>query len=225
MNIEIEKIDYSLEYKDIKKFISKEALRFPAKFSKEEYIYLEKIDSTNSFLKRNSDKFNRLIVTTNNQTKGRGKRERRWISNPGKSLICSILLKPDKEINKLQYLTLVTAASIHKALLNFDIKTLIKKPNDLYLNNKKLCGILCELSHINNKIEYLIIGFGLNVNEEFFNINGATSLFLEKKKRYDLREILTSILFEFEILYTKFLRNDLNEVKNIIENSEFNIEE
>lgn len=135
-------------------------------------IYFEQIDSTQDYaknlVKENCE--NGTIVITDNQTKGRGTKGRNWIVSKGKNITMTILLNPDLKVSKLEGLTLKIAEGIKdsiKELYNYNLT--IKEPNDLLLNGKKICGILTESSSYNDKVNYILIGIGFDVNEENFN--------------------------------------------------------
>ena len=140
-------------------------------------IELDVVDSTNNYIRENMDKLdNYSLVTAKHQTKGRGRITRSWYDDRN-SLTSSILIKNVKGDPK--HLSLITSYAVFSALKEMNIDTLIKWPNDIYLGDKKLCGILIE-TIITDKID-AIIGFGINTNTKAFpeSLN-ATSIFLEK---------------------------------------------
>lgn len=183
----------------------------------------EEISSTNLYAKEVCKKtpINGACVISKTQSLGHGRFNRKWTS-PNGGIWNSIILTPSIEPIEAHKITLIAAAAMHKALKTFDIFTNIKWPNDLYLNDKKICGILTTMNADMDKINYLILGLGLNVNidKEYFldnNLSQATSLKIEKDKTYNLAEILSSFYNEFEILYTKFINNlHLSEVVDIL---------
>jgi len=133
-------------------------------------IYLKKVDSTNNFAsnliinKEESQKsLNGTVVLAEAQEKGKGRLERVWISPKG-GLWFTIILKTRLEEKNLPEVTLIAAYSI-AAVLNteYNIKAIIKWPNDIYYEKLKLGGILTEVAKINSDI-YLIIGIGINAN-------------------------------------------------------------
>ena len=173
-----------------------------------EVKYLEKIGSTNdesweSFY--NGAPAGSLIIT-DNQFEGRGRRQSKWVSIPGKSLTFSFLLLPEIPLEKLGLLPLLAGVSIVKG-----IKTItslcagLKWPNDIIISNKKMGGILIE-SHMKGEKLGVVVGIGLNINESENDFSEeiqkeATSLFIDSGKEYNLELILSSILNEFENLY------------------------
>jgi BirA family biotin operon repressor/biotin-[acetyl-CoA-carboxylase] ligase len=113
--------------------------------------------------------------------------------------------------------------AVNKALTSLiDIKTGIKWPNDIVLNNKKVCGILSEIAYKNNEIDYIVLGVGINLYTEKFDDEIekiATSVFLETGKKIDKFELLSEILNQFEPLYYEYLKNGM---KNIINDYKMN---
>ena len=126
-------------------------------------VHKEEIDSTNSLAKRENKMPHGTVFMADFQTNGRGRRGNTWISKKNEGLWFSILLKPDNSSDNLSCITLVMGLAVNKALTNFiDIKTGIKWPNDIVLNNKKVCGILSEIAYKNNEIDYIVLGVGIN---------------------------------------------------------------
>ena len=157
----------------------------------EEY---EEIESTHKYLKENQQKYKeKTIILANRQTGGIGTKGRSWFTGSSKNIAMSVLYKPMCNVQNLDGLT-VNIAKILKdkiqSLYNIELK--IKEPNDLMLNNKKICGILTETNIIGNKINYLIISIGFNVNETDFPEeleDIATSLKKETGNEFNKEEI------------------------------------
>ena len=140
-------------------------------------IELETIDSTNNYIREHLDDLeNYTLVFAHHQTKGKGRITRSWYDDK-KSLTASLLIKDVK--GDVRHLSLITAYAIYKTLKEMNLDVKIKWPNDIYLNDKKLCGILIE-TIISNKTD-AIIGFGINTNTLSFPESIiATSIKLEK---------------------------------------------
>ena len=135
-------------------------------------VYIEKhfasIDSTNKYLKEHhNDIDNFYIVSTDYQTQGRGRNDRIWYANKGENLMFSILIKEQEYIKLGGYLSLITAYTIASILESkYSVTNVsIKWPNDVYIGEQKVCGILLE-GEVPN---YIVIGVGLNVNQVEFN--------------------------------------------------------
>lgn len=162
--------------------------------------YFKKIDSTNTYAEKiaNNPGESGTLIITDIQTNGIGTKGRRWYTGEANNIAMSIILKPQCKIDKLKGITVKIAKCIKKAVQNlYNIELEIKEPNDLILNNKKICGILTKISTIGEKINYLIIGIGLNVNEEDFNeetIKIATSLKKEFNKDFSREDIIIKII-------------------------------
>ncbi|WP_024614415.1 biotin--[acetyl-CoA-carboxylase] ligase [Clostridium sp. Ade.TY] len=164
-----------------------------------------------------------LVIVSETQTNGTGRFNRQWQSPLG-GLWMSFVLKPNISPNEGNKITLITVAAMVKVLLNLNIQCKIKWPNDIYINNKKVCGILTTMNADMDKINYIIVGLGININineKDFTNdLNTATSLLLEKNTEFNKSEILAKFLNNFEFLYNNFINNnDLSEVIKICKNN------
>ena len=153
-------------------------------------IHFDEIDSTNNYLKNSYKLLNDFtFVTADYQSKGKGRNDRVWSSNKGDNLMFSFLIKNPVLLRKYGALSLITAIEVAKLLEAYNFKEVkIKWPNDVFINDKKVCGILLE----GQILEYLVIGVGLNVNQKIFPDDlrrPATSLSLEMNKSFDIKEI------------------------------------
>lgn len=172
-------------------------------------IYLDEIDSTNLYAKKNLTEDNTLVIASN-QTKGTGRFERRWESQPGKNLTVSVIkglsLSPGHfhlvnfYASYILYKTVIDFLNTSSGTVNFTDKGLfLKWPNDLIFNGKKIAGILTEMKDENEKKTF-IIGIGLNINQEKFDgelNSSATSLFIETGIIFSIEEILISYIKNF----------------------------
>ncbi|MBQ9899915.1 MAG: biotin--[Acholeplasmatales bacterium] len=142
--------------------------------------HVESIGSTNTFLKENYQKYpDKTILWASIQTNGRGRYDRRWQSSD--DYIFSILLK-DNYNNEI-----IAPLAVLRALKSFDIDTKIKWPNDIYYNNKKLCGILIE-SIYSSKFIASIIGIGINKKDKL-DVDG-----IGINKDIDHKELISKII-------------------------------
>ncbi|PJI07767.1 MULTISPECIES: biotin--[acetyl-CoA-carboxylase] ligase [Clostridium] len=177
-------------------------------------IFLESIDSTNLEAKRliNKDIENGTLIIAEEQTLGKCRfSDRKWRSPKYKGLWMSLILKPHIEPNLLPLITQLAAASITYSFnTQNDIKAFIKWPNDIILNNKKLVGILTELSLDSFNEPNIILGIGINVSQNFDDFskeisNKATSLAIELNKPVSREIVLTYFLNDFERFYDNFM--------------------
>lgn len=180
------------------------------KFLAQNIIHLEKIDSTQKYIRKAENLLDGTLVVTDFQTNGIGTHDRRWISGEKENIIISFVLNPKCNISKLTNITVILAESMIKAIQNtYKIKLDIKIPNDIVYNNKKLGGILTE-SIIEGEIaKKIYVGIGINLNEEKFpeEIKDiATSLKIEFKNEYSREKILSEFLNIFEQEYLKMIK-------------------
>jgi len=185
-------------------------------------LHFDDIDSTNIKAKELAQKNteNGSIIIAEKQTLGNGRFNRKWVS-PSGGLWFSLILRPTIPPTEAPKITQIAAASIYKTLSDLNIMSTIKWPNDILLNDKKLCGTLAEMKCDMDSVHYLVLGIGMNINidesdfdEDIRSI--ATSLKIEFNKEFERREILSKFLNHFEILYNKFLNNlDLSETISI----------
>ena len=159
--------------------------------------------STNSYIAQKLQKGqlkNGEVIITDNQTKGRGQRGNIWESEQGKNLTFSLGVY-DLELSIIEQFRLhfITALALIKTINENTLAVAtIKWPNDIFINNKKVAGILIENNIRKNEIYSSIIGIGLNVNQLTFKNLHATSLALETNQQHHKDEILNSLLENFE---------------------------
>jgi BirA family biotin operon repressor/biotin-[acetyl-CoA-carboxylase] ligase len=137
-----------------------------------------------------------LVVSAEYQTEGYGKLGRKWESPRGKNLLFSVILRPDISVAKSPMLTQIACRSVATVLKeNYALHPVFKRPNDVVIAGRKICGILIETSSAGDSLEAVIVGIGLNVNtcgNELFP--GATSLKEETGKETDRAVLLRQIL-------------------------------
>lgn len=173
-------------------------------------IVLEEVDSTQKYIKEIAkDAPNGLVVVTKNQIAGIGTKGRTWYTAKNKNLTFSFLLKPKCDVKNIENFTIKLAeviVEVIKKKYGYDLG--IKHPNDIILNSKKMGGILTEASILKNKVEQIVVGIGLNINQEEFEgeiKDIATSLKKEFGKNFDIFDLLGELLNEFEKIYMKIL--------------------
>lgn len=149
-------------------------------------IFYKNIDSTNLEAKRlikDNEIHKKTLIVSEIQTQGRGQYKRRWYSDNNKGIWATIIAEIDSE-NIFKYIMSVSV-SIVQNIKDYDLKSYIKWPNDIEINKKKICGILCE-----RKNKKLLIGFGININQDKKIFpqeirDKTTSIFIEKNKQID----------------------------------------
>ncbi len=166
--------------------------------------YYKEISSTHKYAKEialQSDTNGKLIIAEI-QTAGIGTKGRTWYTGENKNIAMTIILKPKCKIRELEGLTIKIAKCMQKTIYDlYGYKLEIKEPNDLILNNKKICGILTEINTISEKINYLLISLGFNVNEDEFSEETkdiATSLKKEFGKEFAREDIIVKFIENLE---------------------------
>lgn len=183
-------------------------------------IKLDAIDSTNSYLKAltsvNLPK-DFTVVVANHQTNGRGQMGTTWQTEDGKNLTFSVFKDiTTLEIERQFYISMVVATAICSALDKLKIPKLsIKWPNDILSADKKICGTLIENVIKQNQLKGSIIGFGLNVNQKYFeNLPKASSMSLITGIVYNKDEILSAILTELQTYFALLEAKSYSEIKS-----------
>ncbi len=188
--------------------------------SKYTIIAMEEVHSTNSYALEYLSSFDdRTVIYTPHQISGRGRYNRKWISDDTENLYMTIVLKPEKNPfpfpNLTQYLSVIVCNVLEE---NFSIKPNIKWPNDILVDGAKISGILAETGMSNNKIEGVVLGLGLNINLKQETIDKidqkATSIYVLKNKNYDIEDVLKMICEKFFNEYDKFINKGFGYIKD-----------
>lgn len=176
-------------------------------------MHFHETDSTNTralFLARGGAAEG-TVVLADRQTAGRGRMNREWHSPGGTGIYLSIILTPRAPLNSLPGITLVAAVAAAEALESAaGVRADIKWPNDLLLNNRKICGILTELHARDDGAAIVIVGIGINVNTPAERFPAevrdiASSLLIETGRETSREEIVISLLERFERRYEMFI--------------------
>ena len=161
-----------------------------------------------------------VVVIAESQSQGRGRLGRKWISPSRKGLWMSLLLRPQLSPQAITRITIATVTSLARAVRKVSqVPVAIKWPNDLLIRCKKVSGILTELSAEVDKIKYVIVGVGVNVNLEPKDFPAevratATSLCIEAGRMISRAEVATAFLQEFELDYAKIQRGNFESVSD-----------
>lgn len=222
--------DKGYEIKSVKnkgyQIISRPDKPFPDEISKKlntdiigkNILFFEKIDSTNIYAKKLAKEgvFEGCVVVADVQEKGRGRKDRSW-SSPEGGLWFSVILYPRIPPENAMIITMAASLSVVEAIIkNTGSKPVIKWPNDVLVNGKKICGILTELDAEMDQINYAVIGIGINVNnsisKELYDI--ATSLKIQMKKNCSRVELLADILNNFDKNYSYIKSGDFKFIRD-----------
>jgi BirA family biotin operon repressor/biotin-[acetyl-CoA-carboxylase] ligase len=191
------------------------------------YIYyFPEIDSTNNYAQRLAQEGapEGTVVISDYQTEGKGRLNRVWESSRDSNILMSVVLRPKLEIERVARITLATSEIIISSLYKFlnkskigDITFSVKWPNDILANGKKIAGILTESNLREKDIVFIIVGIGLNVNQDISELtddlrNNATSLFSETNQKFNREILVSEIITEFEKQYFNLERTNYDQV-------------
>lgn len=168
----------------------------------------DSVDSTNAIARKIAEegKEEGTVVFAKMQKRGKGRLDREWFSPKG-GLWLSIILRPDIKPSEATRLTLMAGVAVARtlrSLYNLDAK--IKWPNDVLINGKKVCGILTEARSLDNRMDYVILGIGINANFDLKDLseeirNLSTTLRDEIGKDLVLKKLFLSLLMQFDKYY------------------------
>ena len=195
--------------------------KIPARtlFAGKNLVYVPQCHSTNTLAAELGQKVETpegTVVITDHQTAGRGQRGNTWEAQPGKNLTFSLILKPDFLAAKDQF-QLNEAISVgiaHYIASRVVHRVAIKWPNDILVQDKKVCGILIE-NHLNSEsIGCSIVGIGLNINQQSFTESNAESISMITGKEYQLRDEFEGLLHALEVCYLELKKGKQAELEN-----------
>jgi BirA family biotin operon repressor/biotin-[acetyl-CoA-carboxylase] ligase len=181
-------------------------------------IHLDSVDSTNNYaanLLRLSPPPDGTVITTLDQTSGKGQRGSVWLSSKGENLLSSFIVYP-KTCNHensfiLSQLTALAVMDTVEYYTDYDVK--IKWPNDILVNRKKICGILIELNWSVTKVQSAVIGVGINVNQTQFELPHASSLRNLSGTVVSPTELRTRLIHHFDKRYEQFDRGGFSDIR------------
>ncbi|MEN0057134.1 MAG: biotin--[acetyl-CoA-carboxylase] ligase [Mucilaginibacter sp.] len=196
---------------------------FSGLFVGQNLVTIKEVDSTNTFLKNLLSNSKPLpegtVIMAESQYAGRGQQQNKWHSEPGKNLTFSILLTPgfvpvisQFDLNRVVSLGVFDALEVY-----LGDKLKIKWPNDIYYEDRKLGGILIETNILSGHIKHVIIGIGLNINQENFDAGAGNAISLKQilHKDYDLRTILSEICAHIEAYYLSLKAGRFSAVREV----------
>ncbi|MFZ5988119.1 MAG: biotin--[acetyl-CoA-carboxylase] ligase [Bacillota bacterium] len=188
--------------------------------------YFKEVDSTNNYAKKIAMEGceDGTVVAADCQTSGRGRLGRGWSSSDKKGIWMSFVLRPAIGLEEIQVITLAASVAVASAIKeSIGVEAGIKWPNDIVLDGKKVCGILTEMNMEMERVNFLVLGIGVNVRQQKSDFpqeiqEKATSLdiYLKEKLGSDLNirrsELIKIILFKFEEVYDKVNNGALDEI-------------
>jgi BirA family biotin operon repressor/biotin-[acetyl-CoA-carboxylase] ligase len=178
-------------------------------------VYYPSLGSTNDLLKGLAAQgaSEGTLVIADEQTAGKGRLDRKWLAPPGTSLLMSLLFRPNLASNQAQRLTMICSLAIADAIEGLTgLPVGLKWPNDIFIRGKKVGGILTESGTTGGRLDYVVVGMGLNVNLHISTVpelrGMATSLSDELGREVSRLELLWRILGEIETRYNSLRREE-----------------
>lgn len=189
-------------------------------FTGQRVVKLEETGSTNRFLNdliQNEILPEGTVVTANYQVAGQGLGGTSWFSEPGKNLLMSVVFNPEfLPVKKIYLISKAIALAIKDFLVEENIQAKIKWPNDIYVEDKKICGVLIENSIRGSVVLQSICGIGLNINQQHFpaEIPNATSMKLVTGKNYSIDDCRIKLCRQLEKRYLQIKSQNFNLINN-----------
>ena len=188
--------------------------------------YLPEIESTNVYAQKLAREGapEGTIVISDYQTEGKGRLDRVWESSKEANVLMSIVLRPRLNIEKVVRITLASSEIVVGALEQFlkkskikNIEFTVKWPNDILVNGKKIAGILTESSLRDKNVVFVVVGIGLNVNQDISKLSAdimdvSTSLAAEAGKKFNREKIISEIITAYEKKYYLLERTNYDQV-------------
>jgi BirA family biotin operon repressor/biotin-[acetyl-CoA-carboxylase] ligase len=176
-------------------------------------IHLSVVESTNSYTTRllsQSDIPEWTVITTDHQTAGKGQRGRSWEGDPGLNIMASIVLRPRISVSQQYLISMAVSVAICDVLADFHIHAHVKWPNDILIEERKICGMLIENQLKGDQVETCVVGIGLNVNQRTFSDFDweGTSMALELGRIIDREEVLHRLIEAIKVRVTQMQQSD-----------------
>ena len=187
------------------------------------YNYLQQLDSTQNFLQSKiseRDLPEGYLLHTSFQSGGKGQGVNKWESAAGENLLFSFVLRPHRwKVARQFYISMLVSLALADTVSYYlpEKQIHIKWPNDIYLDNKKIAGILIENSVVGNAFEWILAGVGLNVNQQKFysDAPNPVSMAAIKGEKLNVLEVLEQFERRFEPLYSRLLGGEEEEIKEL----------
>jgi len=154
------------------------------------------------------------VVVAEYQTKGKGRLGRKWLSPRGKGAYFSVILRPEILPREISVVTVLFSLSVAKTIREtIGLPAFIKWPNDILINSRKVCGILTELNGETDKVNFVIVGIGVNINTKKELLpEGATSLFEEKGSELSRLDFVKGLIGHMDKYYQLFNRGKMEDI-------------
>jgi BirA family biotin operon repressor/biotin-[acetyl-CoA-carboxylase] ligase len=189
----------------------------------EPHYFFPSVESTNylAFNLAGEDAPEGTVIIADHQTRGRGRMQRVWLSPPTVNLYISLILRPVLAPAFSPPLTIMAGVAVADLLtVYYQQQVQLKWPNDVLINKKKVCGILTEIKTTGNKVEFVIIGIGININMQKNDFSPslvpiATSLQIETGKPIDRVELTVRLLERVGVFYQSLLTEGMKPLREL----------
>ena len=192
-------------------------------------IHLDAVDSTNNYaanLLKTIKVESGTVIMTKRQTAGKGQRGNSWVTEPGKNLIFSVILFPQLPVSKAFNLTMAISLAAQKTLSQYLPGVTVKWPNDIYVKNKKIAGILVENQLRGDTIISSVVGIGINVNQQQFSgLPNACSFFSETGRDADPGEVFSRLYDNIDFYFNLLLEKNYHLLTRLYHSHLFRINE
>lgn len=185
----------------------------------QEVYYFDSIDSTNIYANTIANQASEgSVVVSKEQTQGKGRSGKVWVSDNDQGIYFSTILKPSIPISRASFLTQVAGAALATSLERLGVACQIKWPNDLVLNGRKIAGILTEMRAEIESISYIVVGIGVNIGPKTFEESISTVATSLANEGYQIRDLdlLRTFFIDFEDLYEDFKKRDYSRILGIL---------
>ncbi len=200
---------------------------------KEQFLFLREVTSTNNMLRTIANESAEscpleeiTVLYTDWQSAGRGMAQNRWESNPKENILVSFYFTPPVNPKDQSLMNMFFALSVRKMLAKYLPCVKIKWPNDIYIQQKKIAGILIEHTLQGDKIKDTIAGVGINLNQASFEIApNPTSLYLETGFHYECVPLIKELYYIVKSYYQLILQNNYEELRKEYHQHLYRLEE
>lgn len=180
-------------------------------------IHLDSVSSTNTIareLLQKEEAGEGLVIVAEHQTEGRGQQSSVWESHAGKNLLCSFVFMPSfMAVQQQVYFNMAMCLAVSDTLNNYTRGIKVKWPNDVYIHDKKVAGLLIENSLSGDQVKYAIVGTGININQAHFEETKATSLRINTGLEHAREEVLQELINNMGRRYAQLQLKQFEKIK------------
>lgn len=181
-------------------------------------IWLDEVTSTNEVAKQmllDKQASHGTMIIANYQTNGRGQLDNAWESESENNILCSFILEPAfLNLTHQTWFNMAMCLTVRDALAFYTKDVAIKWPNDIYINDKKVAGILIENTIQGSTIKNIVVGIGININQQKFSTQKATSLFNQTSNWYNRNDVLQQLINHITVRYKQLWLKQFDKINS-----------